>query len=1002
MRPLRRTSCHSLMVAVLLAALTQLAQAQDTAIGLQVKFRDGILADASAPLLEAVHRQLAGAIPVGFRQGPASRDGAVRLVLNAPLSIDQARAALNVIRLDPAVLYANIAPSEQPGPSIQPPADSRPISRLIVKYRDKATSELAKANTSLPAVRLSRIEALAGTAVAHERGTSRGEYIVRFIAPMLPARAAEAARLLAQDADVEYADPDYWVQATLTPNDPYYLDTSVYGQWHLKSPSAEPGGANLPSAWDYTTGASPIVVAVIDTGVLPNHPDLAGRFVAGFDMILDPSIAVDGGGRDSDPTDPGTWANANECGAGSPAKQSTWHGTHVAGTIGAVTNNGTGVAGINWVGKLLPVRVLGKCGSGQWSDINDAIVWAAGGAISGTPANTNAARVLNLSIGGGNGCLSSTQAAINVALGANAVIVVSAGNANDSAWLNNPGACSGVVTVAATQRQGYKAEYSSYGAAVEISAPGGGDNFPSGVQYNVIWSTYNSGTTSAIEGTGYISGPDVGTSMAAPHVAGIASLMLSVNPALTPAQVLAKLQSTARTFPGGGPTCDTGTVRPPQASWYSCQCTTSLCGAGIVDARAAVIAALPTSSGTATVSNNAYGTLTVSGATLSGNTISNLQANATIQLGSIAGAANSYIHLNFQGFNIAPGASLTIRSGAPNQSVYLYSANGSATSISGALRMQGGNGASPPFLYLENENGITVYPGGSVIAPNGMTVNTLAHSGSWTQGQPLVNKGTLDGGYLLYLRSARVTGGGAFKGDEVDISTYGNANNPVNGAHYLANGIQLFPSTGTDIALLLNAYGSSPQVLNIMLNGNAVAWMPSAWPAGWPFPMNNAVVPPGGSRPAGAPEPSYGGGSMIVQATGSLKLHQGPTNNFVFPGAIAFKAGGTLDLNGVVVNQGWTTTGKQFQGVFFESPNIISPAGNIQVLTNNPNWINFSTFPQQHVRTWSLTPSSGGGASFVVADGFATHLNTYSATIEAAANGQCWVCLINSAWVDMY
>lgn len=975
------------------------AQAPDRVSSFLVKYRENVVADATTPLGGAVASKLAAAIAVSFRQGTATRDGAVRVLLDSPLSIDAARDAINRIRLDPEVLYASLVPSDAPAMSARPLGLGRPVSRLIVKYKDPPLAAAARANSPLPQERIGRIEALAGTAVAHERGTSRGEYIIRLIAPMLPERAAQAAQLLEQDDDVEYADPDYWVEVAFMPSDPYFLDPSGNGQWHLKAPSVEIGGANLPAAWDYTTGSASTVIGVIDSGVLPGHPDLAGRLVSGYDFISDLAKSNDGNGRDSDPSDPGDWVSANECPGGNVAKSSSWHGTHVAGTIGAASNNGAGVAGINWVSKIQPIRALGKCG-GLLSDINDAIDWASGAAIPGVPPNSTPARVMNLSLGGGGVCPSSTQSAINVALSKGTVVVVAAANSNDFASVYTPASCTGVVTVAATQRQGFKAHYSNFGAAIEISAPGGGKDFPSGT-YQWIWSTSNNGVDVPATNiyTGY---PFVGTSMAAPHVAGVASLMLSVNPSLTPGQVLSKLQTTARAFPTGGPVCDTSATRPPLSTWYSCQCTTSICGAGIVDARAAVIAALPPTFATATIAGNPYGAVSVSGATLVGNTISNISSNAVIQLGTTPGTSNTWFALSVQGLNVAPGSTLTIRSGAAGQQVYLYGSDSSAASISGAIVLQGGNGAAPPYLYLADENGITVYPGGRVTAPSGMTIDTLAYSGSWTQGQPLVNKGTLDGGGFLWLRSARVTGAGAFKGDEVDISTYGNANNPVNGAHYLANGIQLYPSTGTDMALLLNAYGSSPQVLNIMMNGNAVAWMPSAWPSGWTLPANNAVVPPGGSRPAGVPEPSYGGGSMIVQATGTLQLYKGATNNFVFPGAIAFKAGGTLDLNGVVVNQGWTTTGKQFQGVFFESPNIISPAGNIQVLTNNPNWINFSTFPQQHVRTWSLTPSSGGGASFVVADGFATHLNTYSATIEAAANGQCWVCLINSAWVDMY
>ncbi len=178
--------------------------------------------------------------------------------------------------------------------------------------------------------------------------------------------------------------------------------------------------------------------------------------------------------------------------------------------------------------------------------------------------------------------------------------------------------------------------------------------------------------------------------------------------------------------------------------------------------------------------------------------------------------------------------------------------------------------------------------------------------------------------------ASRINGGGQFKGNAITIRTFGSANNPVNGAYFLQNGLQLFPSSGNAIALTLNGYGSTPQVFNLFANGDATVWMPSAWPAGYNVPANNAVVPPGGSRPAGTPQPAYGGGSMILQATGSMTLVNGGTNDFVFPGAIVLKALGYLNVNAVQVNQGWTSLGQAFQGIFFESPTIVSPNGLIR------------------------------------------------------------------------
>jgi len=404
--------------------------------------------------------------------------------------------------------------------------------------------------------------------------------------------------------------------------------------------------------------------------------------------------------------------------------------------------------------------------------------------------------------------------------------------------------------------------------------------------------------------------------------------------------------------------------------------------------------------GTGTILNNTYGALTVSGAALIGNTISAVQPGAVIQLGSVPGSPDSYIEFDFQGFSIEAGYTITFRSGAPGQTIVLWNIDASASAIAGIIRVEGGIGAPPPYLVFINQNGVSVVASGAILAPGGTTVAGLGNS--WTVGQAVSNQGIIDGGPRLWITGLQISGSGAYKGNAITLSTLTHANNPINGLHYLSNGLQLYPSTGTDVSLTLHAYGVAPQVLNVLVHGSATAWMPSSWEPGTNAPNNNAVLPAGGSRPPGVPEPSYGGGSMIIQATGTLRLGRSGPNDFVFPGAIVLKAGGSLDLNGVVVDQGWTTTGKQFQGVFLESPDIVSPVGFMQILTNNLNWINFSTLPKQQVRTWSLVLDGSGSAGYVAADSFAPHLNIYSVTVEAAANGQCWSCLINAAPVNVY
>lgn len=375
--------------------------------------------------------------------------------------------------------------------------------------------------------------------------------------------------------EVEYAEVDEWMIAYRTPN-----DTQYNSQWHYKNSA---GGMNLPGAWDETTGSSAVTVAVLDTGYRP-HPDLAGNVVGQYDMISSTSVSNDGNGRDSNAQDPGDWVTANQCGGTHAAQDSSWHGTHVAGTVAAVSDNSSGVAGVAWGVNLVPVRVLGTCG-GSLSDIADGIRWAAGLSVSGVPSNSNPADVINMSLGSSSpsACSSTYSSAINAAVNAGATVVVAAGNDNSSSGYP-PANCGNVISVAAGATDGSRAYYSNYGSSIDITAPGGDGCNPTtnseptslsdcqgGVwtDSNMILSTHNSGTTTpSSDNYGWLQG----TSMASPHIAGLAALIKSVDGDLTPAEVEQVIKDTADSF----------------ASVGDHQCTTSICGAGYANATAAI------------------------------------------------------------------------------------------------------------------------------------------------------------------------------------------------------------------------------------------------------------------------------------------------------------------------------------------------------------------------------------------------------------------------------
>ncbi|MFJ7067682.1 S8 family peptidase [Streptomyces sp. NPDC101115] len=436
---------------------------------------------------------------------------------------------------------------------------SAPVEKVIVTY--KSSSAEAGSNAAAKSDAADKA-AETGEKLSFERRLAGGAALVDLGGSASQQDVAEVMAAFKADPQVASVEPDIRAYAmAVAPN-----DTDYAKQWDLFEAT---GGMNVPTAWDKTTGSG-VTVAVIDTGYAA-HSDLATNVVSGYDFISTSADARDGNGRDADAKDEGDWnATDGECGTGSKASNSSWHGTHVAGTIGAVTNNTKGIAGIAYNAKIQPVRVLGKCG-GSSADIADAITWASGGTVPGVPANPTPAKVINLSLGGASAsCPSVYQTAINGAVSRGTTVVVAAGNSNANASGFTPANCSNVITVASTSREGNRSYYSNYGTIVDVAAPGGetrrATDTPGTVTTpeNGIYSTLNSGTT--VQSTENYK-PYQGTSMAAPHIAGLAALLKSAKSTLTPAEIESAIKTNARPLPG---TCTGG------------------CGTGIADAAKSV------------------------------------------------------------------------------------------------------------------------------------------------------------------------------------------------------------------------------------------------------------------------------------------------------------------------------------------------------------------------------------------------------------------------------
>jgi len=490
--------------------------------------------------------------------------------------------------------------------------DAQLTYRLIVKWRDAPSGALSKPGATAAAA-VQKLSAATGVRMKHIGDVTSGLDVVELEQPLQVHDLAGVLATLEAGSDVEFVSPDVWRQPHRVPSDALFPQ-----QWFLQD--QQPAATRAVHAWDSSVGSNGTIVAILDTGARFDHPDVGaasqqgpGKSLPGYDFVSpDPGgtflVANDNNGRDPIPSDPGDWIDSADLQRSVFQQRScveansSWHGTRVSGLVAALTDNGIGVAGLGWNTWLLPVRVLGKCG-GFDSDILAALRWSAGLSVSGVPANSFPANVINMSLGSEGACTQATQTVINEVLAQGVVVIASAGN--DGGPVDAPASCTGVIAVGAVRHIGTKVGFSNVGQNVTISAPGG-NCVNVGAGQPCLFSidtSVNLGTTRA-SASSYTDqfNFNVGTSFSAPIVSGAVALMHSANARLTPVRIASRLRSSARAFPMSSnspgsaecplpvPTCH----EPSGANdiqTCECICTTSTCGAGMLDVQASVAAA---------------------------------------------------------------------------------------------------------------------------------------------------------------------------------------------------------------------------------------------------------------------------------------------------------------------------------------------------------------------------------------------------------------------------
>lgn len=458
-------------------------------------------------------------------------------------------------------------------------------------YGAAAGTEQAQSQDAAATARLA--SAVASTSLKPQHIKDRGDrrQLLDFGRMLSGEEAQRMAEELRARPDVEWVVPNEREQLlqAVTPD-----DSNFGNQWWLFPASGSSanvvsdrrrGVPGIQTAWARDRGLSSGIVAVLDTGIT-SHPDLdPSRVLPGYDFVSNTTAAGDGGGRDNDPSDPGdavssaelqTAAFQNNAFAGCVASSSSWHGTSVAGIVAQSTNNGVDGASVSWNGRVLPVRVAGKCGAFV-ADIVDGMRWAGGLPVSGVPNNPNPARIINISFGGARACNAEYQAAIDALSAVGVVVVAAAGN--DSGAVSRPANCRGVVAVGALNRDGFKASYANFGRQVTVSTVGGDPLSGSG------WDSLSDPGIYTISNRGSV-GPSTptslyraGTSFSTPIVSGVLGLMLSVNPNLTRDELVTGVTATVRPHVNSNLAAQCSGDNPGR-----CICTTGTCGAGILDA----------------------------------------------------------------------------------------------------------------------------------------------------------------------------------------------------------------------------------------------------------------------------------------------------------------------------------------------------------------------------------------------------------------------------------